>query len=218
MSVVPEDSFKHQGMRKKLIEEIRQKGIEDENVLNAMMKVPRHFFFEAAFLNQAYQDQAFRIGAGQTISQPYTVAYQSTLLKIKKGEKVLEIGTGSGYQTSILLELGAKVFSIERQRELFEKAKQFLPSIGYNAKLFYGDGYKGLPAFGPFDKIIVTCGAPFVPPDLITQLKTGGIMVIPVGAGEVQIMTVIIKTGDETIETHELKNFRFVPMLENKTG
>lgn len=216
MTIVPEDSYKHQGMRKKLIDEIRAKGIEDQNVLAAMMKVPRHFFFEAAFINQAYADQAFRIGAGQTISQPYTVAYQSSLLKIKKGEKVLEIGTGSGYQTSILLELGAKVYSIERQKELYEKAKIFLPLLGYNAKLFYGDGYKGLPAYGPFDKIIVTCGAPFVPPDLVHQLKEGGIMIIPVGAGDVQIMTVIIKTGHDSFETHELKNFRFVPMLENK--
>ncbi len=216
MKGLQEDSFKHQGMRKKLIDEIRSKGIEDENVLAAMLKVPRHFFFELAFINQAYTDQAFRIGAGQTISQPYTVAYQSSLLKIKKGEKVLEIGTGSGYQTCILCELGAKVFSIERQKELFDKAKVFIPQFGYNPKLFYGDGYKGQPAYGPFDKIIVTCGAPFVPPDLLTQLKTGGIMVIPVGAGDVQMMTVIIKTGDDMFETHELKNFRFVPMLEDK--
>lgn len=216
MAGLPEDNYKHQGMRKKLIDEIRSKGIEDENVLAAMYKVPRHFFFEPAFLNQAYADQAFRIGAGQTISQPYTVAYQSALLKVKKGEKVLEIGTGSGYQTSILMELGAKVFTIERQKELFDKAKTFLPALGYNAKLFYGDGYKGLPAFAPFDKIIVTCGAPFVPPDLIAQLKVNGIMVIPVGAGDVQVMTVVIKTGPDSFETHELKNFRFVPMLENK--
>ena len=216
MKGMQEDSFKHQGMRKKLIDEIRSKGIEDENVLAAMLKVPRHFFFELAFINQAYTDQAFRIGAGQTISQPYTVAYQSSLLKIKKGEKVLEIGTGSGYQTCILCELGAKVFSIERQKELFDKAKVFLPQFGYNAKLFYGDGYKGQPAYGPFDKIIVTCGAPFVPPDLLAQLKTGGIMVIPVGAGDVQMMTVLIKTSEDTFETHELKNFRFVPMLEDK--
>jgi protein-L-isoaspartate(D-aspartate) O-methyltransferase len=213
---IQDDSFRHQGMRKKLIESIRAKGIDDERVLAAMNKIPRHYFLEKAFLNQAYNDQAFRIGAGQTISQPYTVAYQTSLLEINKGDKVLEIGTGSGYQTCVLLELGAKVFSIERQKELFDKAQKFLPQIGYAPKLFYGDGYKGLPAFAPFDKILVTCGAPFVPEDLIGQLKTGGIMVIPVGAGEVQVMTTILKTSETGYEKHELKNFRFVPMLEHK--
>ncbi|MCX6291787.1 MAG: protein-L-isoaspartate(D-aspartate) O-methyltransferase [Bacteroidetes bacterium] len=216
MKNMPEDNFKHQGMRKKLIETIRAKGIDDEPVLEAMMRVPRHFFLDKAFLNQAYDDQAFKIGAGQTISQPYTVAYQTSLLGIKKGEKVLEIGTGSGYQTSVLLELGAKVFTIERQKELFDKAKKFLPGIGYAPKMFYGDGYKGLPSFAPFDKILVTCGAPFIPADLVTQLKVGGIIVIPVGAGEIQTMTTILKTSETGIEKHELKNFRFVPMLEDK--
>lgn len=211
-----EDNFKHQGMRKKLIETIRAKGIDDDRVLDAMAKVPRHYFLDKAFLNQAYDDQAFKIGAGQTISQPYTVAYQTSLLEIKKGDKVLEIGTGSGYQTCVLLELGAKVYSIERQRELFDKAKKFLPSIGYSPKLFYGDGYKGLPAFAPFDKILVTCGAPFIPEELIAQLKVGGVMVIPVGAGEVQTMITILKTSDTDYEKHELKHFRFVPMLEDK--
>ena len=211
-----EDNFKHQGMRKKLIEMVRSKGINDETVLAALMRVPRHFFLDKAFLTQAYDDSAFQIGAGQTISQPFTVAYQTTLLGIKKGDKVLEIGTGSGYQTSVLIELGAKVFSIERQKELFDKAKIFLPKLGYSPKLFYGDGYKGLPSFAPFDKILVTCGAPFIPEDLIQQLKTGGIMVIPVGAGHVQIMTTIKKTSDSDFEKHELKNFRFVPMLEDK--
>ncbi len=211
-----EDNFKHQGMRKKLIDVVRLKGIDNESVLDAMMRVPRHHFLDKAFLNQAYEDIAFKIGAGQTISQPYTVAYQTSLLQIKKGDKVLEIGTGSGYQTCVLLELGAKVFSIERQKELFDKAKVFFPQIGYAPKIFYGDGYKGLPSFAPFDKILVTCGAPFIPTDLIDQLKTGGILVIPVGANEVQIMTKITKNSDSDFEKQELKNFRFVPMLEDK--
>jgi protein-L-isoaspartate(D-aspartate) O-methyltransferase len=213
---LPEDSFKHKGMRKHLIDQIREKGIKDEAVLSALNKVPRHFFFNQAFLNQAYSDSAFQIGAGQTISQPYTVAYQTSLLHVNKGEKILEIGTGSGYQTCILLELGAKVFSIERQKELYDKAIQMLPLMGYNPKLFYGDGYLGLPSYAPFDKILITCGAPFIPDELIKQLKTGGLMVVPVGAGDVQVMTVVRKTGDQTIEKEELKNFRFVPMLEKK--
>ncbi len=211
-----EDNFKHQGMRKQLIDSIRTKGIDDERVLEAMLKVPRHHFLEKAFLNQAYTDQAFKIGAGQTISQPYTVAYQTSLLHLKKGDKVLEIGTGSGYQTCILLEMGAKVFSIERQKELFDKTKDLLSSLAYSPKLFYGDGYKGLPSYAPFDKVLVTCGAPHVPEELLKQLKVGGVMVIPVGAGDVQIMTTILKTSETTFETHELKNFRFVPMLEHK--
>jgi protein-L-isoaspartate(D-aspartate) O-methyltransferase len=211
-----EDNFKHQGMRKKLIDGIREKGIRDEAVLEAMMRVPRHFFLEKAFLNQSYEDTAFKIGAGQTISQPYTVAYQTSLLKLKKGETVLEIGTGSGYQTCVLLELGARVFTIERQKELYDRTKKFLPEIGYAPKMFYGDGYKGLPSFAPFDKILVTCGAPVIPDELIRQLKVGGIMVIPVGRGEVQIMTTIIKTSESEFEKQEHKQFRFVPMLENK--
>jgi protein-L-isoaspartate(D-aspartate) O-methyltransferase len=210
------DDFKTQGMRKKLIESIRKKGIDDGQVLAAMMRVPRHFFMDEAFLNQAYSDHAFKIGAGQTISQPYTVAYQTSLLKLKKGDRVLEIGTGSGYQTCVLAEMGAKVFSIERQKELFDKAKEFLPTLGCQAKLFYGDGYKGLPTFAPFDKALVTCGAPFIPQDLLNQLKTGGMLVIPVGAGEVQVMTSVFKTSADTYETQELKEFRFVPMLSEK--
>ena len=210
------DDFKTQGMRKKLIETVREKGIQDETVLAAMMRVPRHYFMDKVFLNQAYSDHAFRIGAGQTISQPYTVAYQTSLLELKKGDKVLEIGTGSGYQTCVLTEMGAKVFSIERQKELYDKAKTFLPSLGCTAKLFYGDGYKGLPAFAPFDKILVTCGAPFVPGDLLEQMKTGGIMVIPVGAGDIQMMTIVRKTSSGDIEKQELKQFRFVPMLAEK--
>jgi protein-L-isoaspartate(D-aspartate) O-methyltransferase len=213
---LPDDNFKHQGMRKKLIDGVRSKGITDENVLAAMIRVPRHFFFEQAFLNQAYSDHAFQIGAGQTISQPYTVAYQSSLLQVHKGEKILEIGTGSGYQTCILLELGAKVFTIERQKELFDTVQKKLPLMGYVPKMFYGDGYKGLPAFAPFEKILVTCGAPFIPEELVKQLKVGGRMVIPIGAGEFQTMTLIIKISESEIEKHELQQFRFVPMLENR--
>ena len=213
---LPDDNFKHQGMRKQLIEIVRSKGISDEVVLTAMMKVPRHFFFDQAFINQAYSDHAFPIGAGQTISQPYTVAYQTALLKLSKGEKVLEIGTGSGYQTCILCELGAKVFTIERQKELFDKTQKQLPLMGYSPKMFYGDGYKGLPTYAPFDKILVTCGAPFVPEELVKQLKIGGILVIPVGANEVQKMTLIQKISESEISKTELKEFRFVPMLEDR--
>lgn len=210
------DSPKHQGMRRKLIDELRAKDRFDPIVLEAMMKVPRHFFLDPIFVNQAYADTAFQIGAKQTISHPSTVAYQSTQLGIKKGEKVLEIGTGSGYQTCVLMELGAKVFSIERQRELYDSTSKLLPSIGYNPKLFYGDGYKGLPTFAPFDKILVTCGAPFVPEDLLKQLKVGGVLVIPVGDGKIQLMTRITRSGEETFEKEELKNFSFVPMLEDR--
>jgi len=210
------DDFKTQGMRRKLIYIVREKGITDERVLDAMMKVPRHLFMDADFLKQSYEDAAFKIGSGQTISQPYTVAYQTSLLDVHRGDKVLEIGTGSGYQTCVLLELGAKVYSIERQKELFDKTRSFLPSINYNPKLFYGDGYKGLPAFAPFDKILVTCGAPFIPQDLLGQLKVGGILVIPVGAGKLQVMTTVLKISDHDYETHELDHFSFVPMLEDK--
>src|SRR6185436_8436000 len=185
-------------------------------VLEAMNRIPRHFFLDKAFLNQAYEDIAFKIGAGQTISQPYTVAYQTSLLNITKGDKVLEIGTGSGYQTTVLLELGARVYTIERQKELYDKAIAFFPKLGYAPKCFYGDGYKGLPAFAPFDKVLVTCGAPFIPEELIAQLKVGGTLVVPVGKGEVQIMTVAIKTSESTVEKHELEQFRFVPMLEDR--
>ena len=210
------DDFKTQGMRRKLIFLVREKGITDDRVLEAMMKVPRHFFMDQDFQRQAYSDAAFRIGNGQTISQPYTVAYQTSLLDVKRGEKVLEIGTGSGYQTCVLLELGAKVFSVERQKDLYDKAKVFLPSIKYNPKLFYGDGYKGLPAFAPFDKILVTCGAPFIPQDLLGQLKIGGTLVIPVGGGRQQVMTTVLKLSESDFETHELDHFSFVPMLEDK--
>ncbi|MCX6251252.1 MAG: protein-L-isoaspartate(D-aspartate) O-methyltransferase [Bacteroidetes bacterium] len=211
-----DDSYKHQGLRKLLIESIRTKGIKDANVLSAMEKVPRHIFFDSSFLNFAYEDKPFPIGAGQTISQPYTVAFQTELLQVRSGDRILEIGTGSGYQACILAEMGAKVFTIERQRSLFDKAVKVLPTLGYTIKTFYGDGYKGLPAFAPFDKILVTAGAPFIPDPLIKQLKTGGILVIPVGASDIQIMTTITKTGENQYQKREHGTFRFVPLLGNK--
>ena len=210
------DDFKHKGLRKQLVGIVRDKGIKDEKVLAAIEKIPRHLFIDDAFLDYAYKDTAFQIGAGQTISQPYTVAYQSELLLVKKGDKILEIGTGSGYQTVVLMELGAKVFSIERQKSLFDKTKILLSNIGYNPKLFYGDGYKGLPNYAPFDKIIVTAGAPIIPEALKEQLKVGGILVIPLGSGGTQIMTVLTKTSENTYQIEELKEFRFVPLLEDK--
>jgi protein-L-isoaspartate(D-aspartate) O-methyltransferase len=211
-----QDNYKHKGLRKKLVEQIREKGIIDENVLSAIENVPRHFFLDSSFVEFAYQDKPFPIGAGQTISQPYTVAFQSELLKINKGDKVLEVGTGSGYQSCILLEMGAKVFTIERIKVLFQKTKVLLPKIGYNPKMFFGDGYKGLPSYSPFDKIIVTAGAPSVPNDLIKQLSIGGIMVIPIGANDLQIMTVITKKSENVIDKKEMGYFRFVPLLEDK--
>lgn len=208
------DTFRHKGLRKGLVEDLRKKGIVDEQVLMAIGKIPRHLFIgESAFIEKAYEDKAFPIGEGQTISQPFTVAYQSALLEIKKRDHVLEIGTGSGYQTAVLLELGAKVFTIERQKILFEKTKKFLPSLGYNPKFFYGDGSKGLPSFGPFHKIIVTAGAPFVPESLLSQLKLGGKLVIPVGDNKSQKMIRIIKVDENQYESSELDNFRFVPLL-----
>lgn len=210
------DSYRHQGLRKILVQNIRLKGISDAAVLNAIEKVPRHFFFDSSFLEYAYEDKPFPIGAGQTISQPYTVAFQSELLKVKKGDRILEIGTGSGYQACILAEMGAKVFTIERQKALFDKTSKLLPELGYPAiKTFYGDGYKGLTAFAPFDKIIVTAAAPYIPDPLTEQLKTGGILVIPVG-DEVQIMTTVVRKSAESLEKTEHGLFRFVPMLENK--
>lgn len=207
--------MRHQGMRKNLVKEIKEKGISDEAVLAAIGKVPRHLFMDNAFLEFAYQDKAFPIGSGQTISQPYTVAYQSQLLLLNKGEKVLEIGTGSGYQTAVLCELDAKVYSIERHKELFDKTKGLLSGLNYSAKLFFGDGFKGLPAFAPFDKIIITCGAPEIPDALLKQLKVGGIMVVPIGVDN-QIMYTILKKSETEFEKIELSKFRFVPMLEHK--
>lgn len=210
------DTFKHKGLRQQLVNVLKNKGIKDENVLNAISKVPRHLFMDSGFLDHAYQDKAFPIAADQTISQPYTVAFQTELLEVKKGDKILEIGTGSGYQTAVLCELGVKVFSIERQQELFRKTSKFLPKLGYRAKkLIFGDGYKGLPEEAPFDGIIVTAGAPFVPKPLLSQLKIGGRLVIPVG-DDVQVMTLFIRKGDKEFEQHEFGEFRFVPLLEDK--
>ncbi|WP_045474878.1 protein-L-isoaspartate(D-aspartate) O-methyltransferase [Winogradskyella sp. PG-2] len=210
------DTFKHQGMRQKLVEVLIGKGIKAEDVIKAIGKIPRHLFMDSGFLDHAYQDKAFPIGADQTISQPYTVAFQSELLQIKAGDKVLEIGTGSGYQCAVLIELGAKVYSIERQQELFKKTSKFLPKIGYRAKkLIFGDGYKGLPEEAPFDSIIVTAGAPFVPNPLLSQLKVGGRLVIPVG-DDVQTMTLFIRKGPKEFEKQEFGKFRFVPLLEDK--
>jgi len=211
-----EDNYRHKGLRKKLIQEVAAKGITDLRVLEAMERVPRHVFMDNAFLEFAYQDKAFPIGAGQTISQPYTVAFQTQLLQLNKGEKVLEIGTGSGYQTAVLQEMGVKVFTIERQKALYDKTRQQLPALGYDPKFFYGDGYKGLPAFAPFDKVLVTAGAPYAPPALLEQLKPGGRLVIPVGEGEVQIMTLFVKTGPQAFEKQEFGAFKFVPMLSER--
>jgi len=210
------DTFKHKGLRQQLVKVIKTKGIKDENVLKAIGEVPRHLFMDSGFLDHAYQDKAFPIAADQTISQPYTVAFQSELLQVKKGDKILEIGTGSGYQTAVLCQLGAKVYSIERQLELFKKASLFLPKLGYRAKkLIFGDGYKGLQEEAPFDSIIVTAGAPFVPKPLLNQLKIGGRLVIPVGE-TIQIMTLFIRTEEREFEQHEFGEFRFVPLLEDK--
>ncbi len=211
-----QDSFRYKGMRKRLIEELREKGIINEEVLAAFDAVPRHFFLDSSFAEQAYSNMPFQIGSGQTISHPYTVAFQTQLLELKKGEKVLEIGTGSGFQTSILAELGGKVYSIERHKELHLKAKLILRKLKLNAQLSFGDGFKGLPNFAPFDKVIITCGAPFVPVELVQQLKIGGIMIIPVGEGETQQMQKITKISESETEIEELGVFSFVPMLEKK--
>ncbi|WP_282136173.1 protein-L-isoaspartate(D-aspartate) O-methyltransferase [Seonamhaeicola maritimus] len=210
------DTFKHKGLRQQLVNVIKAKGIADKNVLDAIGSIPRHLFMDSSFLDHAYQDKAFPIGADQTISQPYTVAFQSELLQVKPGDKVLEIGTGSGYQCAVLCKLGAKVYSIERQQELFKKTSKFLPKLGYGAKkLIFGDGYKGLPEEAPFDSIIVTAGAPFVPKPLLSQLKIGGRLVIPVG-DDVQMMTLFVRKGPKEFEQHEYGEFRFVPLLEDK--
>ena len=209
------DSFKHQAKRRFLVEELRTLGITDEKVLEAFDRVPRHFFLDLVFEQQAYSNVAFQIGAGQTISHPFTVAFQTQLLYVNKGEKVLEIGTGSGFQTSILSALGCKVYSIERQRELFVKAKHIIDFLKFTPKLFYGDGYKGRPIDAPFDKILVTCGANSVPDNLLNQLKIGGVIVIPVGSLEVQTMKRIIRKTETEYITENFGDFSFVPMLEN---
>ena len=210
------DTNKHQGLRNQLVKILSEKGIQDTFVLNAVKTIPRHLFMDSSFSDFAYQDKAFPIGADQTISQPYTVAFQTELLNIKPGDKILEIGTGSGYQTAVLIEMKAKVFSIERQLELFKKTSRFLPKLGYKPKkLMFGDGYKGFPEEAPYDGIIVTAGAPIVPKPLLAQLKIGGKLIIPVGDEE-QIMTLFVRTSDKVFEKKELGTFRFVPMLKEK--
>lgn len=210
------DTFRHKGLRKILVESLIEKGIKNSRVLEIINEIPRHQFMDNAFIQFAYQDRAFPIGSGQTISQPYTVAFQTELLNVKPYEKVLEVGTGSGYQAAVLVGLEANVYTIERQKELFQKTKDFLPMIGYNCNFFYGDGYKGLEKFAPFDKIIITCGAPEIPEELIKQLKIGGRMVAPIGSGDVQVMYLIKKISESEITTTTHGEFSFVPMLNNK--
>ena len=212
-----EDTYRHKGLRKKLVEGIRDKGITDERVLKALDDLPRHFFMDSAFDEKAYEDKAFPIGEGQTISQPYTVAYQSQLLQVKPFEKVLEIGTGSAYQAAVLGQMGALVYTIERQKKLFDLNRQFVFLKKYpNIKFFYGDGYEGLPTYAPFDKILITAAAPMIPPKLLDQLKPGGMMVVPVGEGEVQRMMRITRQQNGAIKEEVFDNFSFVPMLEGK--
>ncbi len=214
-----DDNYRHKGLRKKLVDTISAKGITDQRVLDAVNSIPRHLFLDSGFLKFAYEDKPFPIGSGQTISQPYTVAYQTELLKIKKGDKVLEIGTGSGYQACILAEMGAKVFTIERQKKLYARTKEFLPGIGYRTvKCFYGDGNKGLPAFAPYDKILITAAAPEISENLIEQLKPGGFLVVPLGGGELQVMVRLTKTKDGVVHEERFGGFRFVPLLKNKAN
>jgi len=208
-----EDSFMHQGMRRKLVEEIRLKGITDEKVLDAIGSIPRHLFMDSTFVQFAYVDKAFPIAVGQTISQPYTVAFQTQSLQIKKFERVLEVGTGSGYQAAVLCRMGASVYTIERQKALYEFASNLLPTLGYRPHFFYGDGYLGLPTYGPFDKIVVTAGAALVPEPLKQQLKIGGILVIPVGNNKLQIMKIITRTGEHEYTEEDRGGFVFVPLL-----
>jgi len=210
------DTAKHQGLRNQLITVLKEKGIADTVVLEAIQKIPRHLFLNSSFEDYAYQDKAFPIAAGQTISQPYTVAFQTQLLEVQKDHKILEIGTGSGYQTAVLCALGAKVYTIERQNELFKATSILLPKLGIRPKhISFGDGYKGLPAHAPFDSIVVTAGAPIIPKPLMAQLKIGGRLVIPLGE-EHQIMTLLIRKNETQFEKHEFGEFRFVPLLENK--
>jgi len=208
------DSFEAKGKRKRLVEALRHKGISDEEVLGAINTVPRHLFMDAAFLIHAYVDKAFPISSGQTISQPYTVAVQTSLLRVKKRDKILEVGTGSGYQAAVLAQMGAKVYTIERYRDLFLKAQKTLASLGYNIDFFYGDGYAGKPQYGPFDGIIVTAAAPDIPAALPLQLKIGGRLVVPVGSSLSQVMTVVERTGEDTFESSTHGDFVFVPMVK----
>lgn len=216
-NIIPlKDTAKHQGLRNQLVSVLQEKGITDKNVLAAIKKIPRHLFLNSSFEDFAYQDRAFPIAAEQTISHPYTVAFQSQLLEVQKDHKILEIGTGSGYQTAVLCSMGARVYSVERQNELFKQTSQLLPKLGIRPKhLSFGDGYKGLPTHAPFDSIIVTAGAPFIPQPLMAQLKIGGRLVIPLGE-EVQTMTLLIRKNETQFEKHELGEFRFVPLLGDK--
>lgn len=212
-----EDTYRHKGLRKKLVETVKSKGITDEKVLHAIERIPRHFFLDSAFDEVAYEDKAFPIAEKQTISQPYTVAYQTQLLEVKSFDKVLEIGTGSAYQACVLADMGAQVYTIERQKKLFEANKSFQWIKKYpNIKFFYGDGYEGLPTFAPFDKVLITAAAPEVPQKLVAQMKTGGMMVIPVGSGEVQVMKRFLKQDDGSLKEEVYDRFSFVPMLMGK--
>ena len=213
-----EDSFRHQGLRRKLVEELHGKGISNTSVLGAINRVPRHVFMDSGFINFAYKDQAFPIGSGQTISQPYTVAIQTQLLEIAKHDKVLEVGTGSGYQCAVLLEMGANVYTIERQRELFIQAQSVLLHLRYKPYFFFGDGYEGLPAYAPFDKIIITAGGPDIPEKLLDQLKIGGKLIMPVGNINSQRMTLVEKLSENEYHTSEHGSFIFVPLLKGKTN
>ncbi len=210
------DTLRDKGLRKKLVDSLRNKGIEDVRVLNALNKVPRHFFMDSSFKSFAYSDKAFPIASGQTISQPYTVAFQTKLLEVKSGDKILEIGTGSGYQCAILLEMGARVYSIERHRELFINAGELLRKMKYNPHLFWGDGYLGKPSYAPFDKILITAGATFVPETLKEQIKAGGVIVAPVGNEKTQVMTRLTKLEDENFKTEEFGYFSFVPFIKGQ--
>ena len=214
-----EDTYRHKGLRKQLVDTLKQKGITDDRLLNAINNIPRHYFLDSAFDKVAYEDRAFPIAEAQTISQPYTVAYQTQLLEVKQYDKVLEIGTGSGYQAMVLAEMGAQVFTIERQKKLFDEHRNFILRKKYSTiKYFYGDGYEGLPTFAPFDKIIVTAAAPSIPQKLVDQLKKGGIMIIPVGEGAVQVMMRITKSADGNINKEVLDKFSFVPMVEGRNN
>jgi len=213
-----EDTFKHRGLRNKLVDEIGDKGIKDQSVLQAMKRVPRHLFMDSSFVGFAYVDKAFPIASGQTISQPYTVAFQTEALQIRRLDRVLEVGTGSGYQAAVLCEMGVTLFTIERQRQLFDFASNLLPKLGYHPQFFYGDGYLGLPTYGPFDKIIVTAGVDAIPPRLAEQLTIGGRMVIPVGNKLHQVMKIIVRESESEYSETEAGNFVFVPMLPGVAG
>ncbi len=210
------DTYRHKGLRRKLIEELRKKGITNNEVLEAMNRIPRHIFMDSGFIEFAYKDQAFPIGASQTISQPFTVAYQTQLLNVQRHDKILEVGTGSGYQCAVLIEMGAKVYTIERYRELFLKAQTILTALKYKPDFFFGDGYEGIPAYSPYDKIIVTAGGTDIPEKLLQQLKVGGLLVMPVGASDFQKMTLVEKMSANEFRRTEHGSFNFVPLLKGK--